>query len=155
MPDSPLVIRHCTVAEIEQSGALPELLAAYGDESSIPEIGQPSPCMETYRGMAASGVLHFVGAFSPELVGVVSVLVFGLPHYAGRRVASIESFFVAPHARHGGTGIRLLRSAEELARGLGAQALMVSAPVGSRLAKVMTRTAGYRPTNQVFTRGLT
>lgn len=155
MPDVPVVIRPCTLAEIEQSVELARLLVKYGAESSIAEIGTPAPCMATYRSMAASGVLHIVGAFDPELVGFASVLIIGLPHYAGRRVASMESFFVTPKARGGGTGIHLLRAAEELARDLGAQALMVSAPVGGRLASVMERTAGYRETNRVFTRGLT
>jgi GNAT superfamily N-acetyltransferase len=147
-------IRACTLEEIEQSELLPELLAAYGQESSIPELGPSSPCMATYRAMAASGVLHVIGAFAPGLVGVVTVLIYGLPHYDGRRTATLESFYVLPSARHGGTGLRLLHAAEALAAEQGAQALMVSAPAGGRLASVMERTAGYRETNRVFTRGL-
>lgn len=150
---SNIVIRRCSVTEIEQSTTLPELLAEYGRESSIPELGPSAPCMETYRQMAASGVLHAVGAFSPELVGIATILIFGIPHYSGRRIASMESFFVAPEARGGGTGIKLLRAAEQCALDHGATALMVSAPVGSRLAAVMSRSS-YRQTNQVFTKGL-
>lgn len=153
MPDSPVVIRSCTVAEIEQSGALPELLAAYGEESSIPEFGEVSARMDIYHGMEASGALHVIGAFSPELVGVATLLIYGLPHYAGRRVAAMESFFVAPSARRSGSGIKLLRAAEQRARDLGATVFMVSAPVGGRLAKVLPRT-GYRETNRVFVRRL-
>lgn len=153
--DEQIIIRPCSVAEIEQSATLPEMLAAYGCESSIPELGPSSPCMKTYREMAACGVLHVIGAFSPELVGVATILIFGLPHYAGRRVASMESFFVSPAARRFGTGIKLLRAAETHARELGAMALMVSAPVDGRLAALLPRTAGYRETNRVFTKGLT
>lgn len=148
-----IIIRPCTLAEIEQSATLPELLAEYGRESAIPELGPSSPCLTTYRQLAASGVLHVIGAFSPDLVGIAAVLVFGLPHYAGRRVASLESIFVTPTYRNGGTGLKLLRAAEDCAREQGAMALMVSAPVGGRLETVISR-SNYRSTNRVFTRGL-
>jgi len=143
------IIRTCTVAELEKAGALPELLAAYGDESRIPEFGEVNACFETYQSMEASGALHIIGAFAPGLVGLASLLVYGLPHYAGRRICAMESFFVAPHARKNGVGIKLLRTAEIRAHELGATALMVSAPVGGRLAMVLPR-SGYRETNQVF-----
>lgn len=147
------VFRPCTVGEVEQAGALQELLAAYGDESSIAEFGTVSACFDTYRAMEAAGALHIIGAFAPDLVGLASLLVYGLPHYAGRRICTMESFFVAPAARRGGTGLKLLRAAEDRALELGATALMVSAPVGGRLARVLPRT-GYRETNRVFLRGL-
>jgi len=143
------IIRTCTVAELEHAGALPELLAAYGDESGIPEFGEVDACFATYRAMEASGALHILGVFGPGLVGLASLLVYGLPHYAGRRICAMESFFVEPHARKGGAGIKLLRAAEARALELGASALMISAPIGSRLAMVLPR-SGYRETNQVF-----
>ncbi|WP_110995386.1 GNAT family N-acetyltransferase [Pseudomonas sichuanensis] len=147
------VIRRCTVAEIEQAGALPELLAAYGDESRIPEFGEVEANFGAYRAMEASGALHVVGVFAPGLVGLASMLVYGLPHYAGRRICTMESFFVDPAHRAGGTGLKLLRAAERCAADLGATAMMVSAPAGGRLAEVLPR-SGYRETNRVFLRAL-
>lgn len=148
-----VIIRPCTIAEVEQSGALAELLEAYGVESRVAEFGEVVANFDQYRQMEAAGALHIVGAFGPELVGLASLLVYGLPHYGGRRVCAMESFFVAPSARRGGTGLKLLRAAEARARELGATALMVSAPVNGRLAQVLPR-SGYRPTSQVFVRGL-
>ncbi|WP_178084351.1 GNAT family N-acetyltransferase [Pseudomonas sp. F(2018)] len=148
-----VLIRPCTVAEVEAAGTLQLLLAEYGAESSMPELGQVSASFETYRAMEAAGALHIIGAFGPELVGLASVLVYGLPHYAGRRVCAMESFFVAPGARRSGAGLKLLRAAEHLARELGAAALMVSAPAAGRLAVVLPR-SGYREANRVFIRGL-
>lgn len=148
-----ITIRPCTVAEVEASGALLELLESYGFESNIQELGSVDACFITYRQMEASGALHVLGVFAPHLVGLASLVVYGLPHYAGRRICAMESFFVAPHARRGGTGIKLLRAAEARALELGATALMVSAPVGGRLASVLPRT-GYRETNRVFLRAL-
>ena len=148
-----MIIRPCTLDEIEHSPRLAEVLEAYGRESSIAELGPSSPDMATYRQMAASGIWHAIGAFAPELVGIATVLVFGLPHYAGRRVASMESIFVLPAFRGGGAGLKLLRAAEQCAREQGASALMVSTPAGSRLESVMARSS-YRATNRVFTMGL-
>lgn len=150
----PITIRRCTVAEVEQSGALPDLLAAYGEESSIHELGQVDACFATYRQMEAVGALHIIGAFGPGLVGLASMLAYGLPHYAGRKACAMESFYVAPEARRGGTGIKLLRAAEALALELGSSVLMISAPLGGRLASVLPRT-GYRETSRVFMRVLT
>lgn len=147
------VIRPCTVAEVERAGTLPALLAQYGEESRIPEFGEASASFEIYRAMEAAGALHLVGIFAPYLVGFASLLVYDMPHYQGRRISTMESLFVAQHARGGGTGLRLLRAAEARAKELGAIALMVSAPVGGRLAKVLPR-SGYRQTNEVFMRAL-
>lgn len=146
-------IRSCTIVEIEQSSTLQELLEAYSDESRIPELGQVCPSFEAYRQMEAAGALHLVGVFAPDLVGLASLLVYGLPHYAGRRICTMESLFVVPAFRAGGTGLKLLRATEARALELGAIALMVSAPVGGRLAKVLPR-SGYRQTNEVFLRAL-
>jgi GNAT superfamily N-acetyltransferase len=148
-----LIIRPCTVAEVERAGALPELLEWYGAESRIDEFGPVSPCFDVYRQMEANGALHVVGVFAPELVGLASLLIYGLPHYAGRKICTMESFFVSPDARRGGTGLKLLRAAEARAVELGAVALMVSAPAGGRLASVLPR-RGYRKTNEVFLRAL-
>lgn len=145
-----ITIRACSVEEIEQAGALPMLLEAYARESSIPELGEVSADMDTYRDFEARGAMHTIGAFAPELVGVATVLVYGLPHYAGRRIAAMESLFVLPEARRNGTGTRLLQAAKDLARELGAPALLVSAPVGGRLDKVLQRTASCRETNHIF-----
>ena len=148
------MIRVCTVAEIESAPTLPDMLLAYGEESRIPEMGEPEASFATYRAMERSGGLHIVGAFDPELIGFAIVLVYGLPHYGGRLVGSLESFFVGPADRRHGAGLQLLHAAEDLARDLGAIALLVGAPVGSRLDTVMQHNAAYRPTNRVFTRSL-
>src|SRR5690606_25759760 len=94
-------IRPCTVADVEAAGALGELLGSYAAESSMPELGPVSAQFEAYRAMEAAGAVHVIGAFGPGLVGVATLLVYGLPHYGGRRVCSMESFFVLPAARRG------------------------------------------------------
>lgn len=146
-------IRTCTVTDIEQASSLQHLLASYGHESSIPELGEVCANFDMYRAMEGTGLLHIVGAFGPDLIGFAVLIVYGLPHYNGRMVCSMESFFVAPEARRSGAGLKLLRAAEGKAKELGASALLVSSPVNGRLAKVLPR-SGYRETNRIFIRGL-
>lgn len=139
---------------MERAPNLAELLAEYGAESSIDDLGPPSVQIETYRQMEAVGALQLLGAFQGnDLVGFLVMIVSMLPHY-GARVASTESFFVAGNARKSGAGLRLLHEAEQLARNLGAAGFFVSAPKGSKLAAVLDAHKAYRETNRVFFRGL-
>lgn len=147
-------IRDSTVSEVEHSATLPALLAAYGVESHLPELGDPEPCFATYRAMEAVGALHVIGAFAPDLIGVAIVLVYGLPHYAGRKLGTLESFFVLPEFRGFGTGKKLREAAESKATELGATGFIISAPLGGRLDAVMLHDPDYRPSNRAFVRRL-
>lgn len=149
----PIEIRSITVAEVEQSGAMTKLLAQYASESSSPEFGKVEACFPMYHAMETSGSLHIIGAFSPDLVGLAVLIVYGLPHYGGYRVCAMESFFVLPEARETGAGLKLLRAAESKACDLDARALMVSAPAGGRLQEVLPR-QGYRHSSSIFVRAL-
>lgn len=146
-------IRPCTIADIEQAPRLPALLAAYGEESHIPELGEPEPCFATYRAMEATGALHVIGAFAPDLVGIAILLVYGLPHYAGRKVGTLESFFVLPEFRPSGAGLALLRAAEIKAAELGAAGMLISAPLNGRLDTILPHLE-YRPSNRIYVRRL-
>lgn len=142
-----------TVADMEREPNLFALFAEYAQESATPELGVPDVQLEMYRQMEAAGALKILGAYQGNtLIGFLVMLVTVVPHF-GRLIASTESYFVTKSARRGGTGIKLLRCAEQLARDLGAVAFFVSAPSGGRLAQVMPR-MGYRETNRIFMRGL-
>ena len=147
-----LSIRPCTVEQFAAANNLEELFAEYANESAIAGMGQCNVQMDIYRQMEAAGMLHPIAAYQgDEMVGFIALLISPVPHY-GQLVGTTESFFVAKKARAGGTGIKLLRAAEDKARELGAAGVFVSAPVGSRLAAVMPH-VGYRQTNEVFFRG--
>lgn len=148
-----ITISPCTVHEFFQSPNLAELFDEYARESSIAGLGECVVNREHYEQLEAAGIFHALTAHQgEELVGFVTLLVTVLPHY-GRLVAATESFFVKDDARAGGTGLKLLRAAGDLARDKGAIGLLVSAPYGGRLAKILPR-LGYEPTNQAFFRGL-
>lgn len=148
------IIRTCSAEEILSAPNLPELLAEYGTESSIPGIGAPNFQPDMYRMLETSGSLVPIGAFdNGQLIGFVSLLVNVLPHY-GVRVGVIESFFVAKAARDTGAGIKLRAVAEAESKARGAVGLLISAPTGGRLAAVLGKDKAYTETNQVFFRGL-
>lgn len=149
----PIAIRPCTVAELEASPCLGALLDEYANYALQEELGKPTPQCEMYRNMEAGGGLFCLGAFQGNnLVGFLLILAPVMPHY-GVRVAFVESFFVASHARKSGAGLKLLRAAEAHANTLGAAGLLVSAQPGSPLARILPR-FGYREHNVSFFRGL-
>ena len=138
--DVATIIRTCTVAEIEQSATLEDLLSAYEQRVAFRSSVLSVANMAAYRDMEARGAMHAVGAFSPELVGLATLLIYGLPHYAGRMVAAMESFSSCPPLAEAALASKLLRAAEQRASELGATALLVSAPVGGRLERCCLRT---------------
>lgn len=149
-PAATVTIRTLTVAEFAARPELPALLAEYSAESAVAELrDSPGPQWPTYAALEAQGMLHAFGAFDgPVMVGFVSVAVTVLPHF-GALVASTESFFVAAAARRTGAGLALLRRAEQVTRDTGAVGLLVSAPVGSRLARVLAAT-DMRQSHEVY-----
>ena len=149
------IIRLCKVADIEQAFETADLLTAYARESAIPELGQGSAQFATYYALEQAGMLRVLGAYlGDKLVGFIAILVSELPHY-GCLVATTESFFVSPSARKGGVGMMLLANAEALAESVGAKGMLVSAPTGGRLERVMSRSSTYQQTNSVFFKALT
>lgn len=147
------IIRECTVAQIAADPAIHEILQGYADEAAIVEFGAVKPEFGMYAMIEASGSFKAIGVFAPGLVGLLTLLIYGLPHYDGKKVASVESFYVLPAYRSGGYGLKLLHMAEQTALESGADVLMVSAPIGKRLEAILPR-SGYRATNTVFTRAL-
>jgi len=145
-------LRLCSVRDV----LAPEnkvLIDEYSAESSIKGMPSTDAQLQTYQLLEDAGTLQVIGAFSgTKLVGYVTVIVSVVPHY-NRGVGITESFFVAKSYRGTGAGIRLLRAAEKYVVDRGAVGMLVSAPYGGSLSKVLPRT-GYAHTNEVFFRRL-
>ena len=143
------IVRPCSVAEVERNANFPVLAREYAAESAIAGLPAPVEKIASYRLIEQSGCFRCYGAFLGEaLIGFLAVLTPVIPHY-GIAVAVCESFFVGQAHRKSGAGIRLLRAAERHAREAGSPGLLVSAPYGGRLARVLPH-LGYRETNRVF-----
>lgn len=146
-------IAKATVQAIMSDPLFPGLIDAYAAESAVEGLPSPDAKMATYLLHEASGALHaWAARHEGALVGFISLYAPPLLHY-GAAVGVVESFYVAPEHRRGGTGLRLLAAAEAEAQRLGSPVLQVCAPLGGRLVEVLPR-CGYRPTNAVFTKRL-
>lgn len=151
MTGNNLIIRHCTISEMEAAPNIMALLDEYAAESSIAGLPHPSVKVETYKHLESTGAIYPIGAFiGGKLIGFVTVLSPVLPHY-NVCVAVAESFFVSKEHRGSGAGLKLLHSAQERTKEVGACGLLVSAPMGGDLAEVLPR-VGYTETNRVFFR---
>lgn len=148
-----LDIRQITVDEFFDDRATDELLKQYADECAIDGMPRPFPHAGSYHALESTGSFFIFGAFvDSELVGFMTVVMPILPHYSVR-TATMESFFVSPKHRNGGTGIKLIKHVEAFATEQGAVGFLISAPAGGRLEKLLSR-FDYRHTNTVFFRKL-
>lgn len=142
-----------TIEELDSATNLAELIEAYSAESAIEGMPKYSVCVENYKAIEAAGLLHVFAAYEyDKLIGFLCMLVTYIPHYSAK-IASTESFFVSPEYRRTGAGLRLLRQAESYAAELGAVGMFVSAPIGGKLADVMSASLSYKETNRVFFKG--
>ena len=147
-----MIIRECTISELEQEPNIHTILDEYAAESSIKGLPTPKALVQTYKNLEASGALHVIGAYiNSTLIGYITVLSPVMPHYSAV-VSVTESYFVMAEYRSTGAGLKLLRAAEQYAESIGSAGLLVSAPTGGRLAEVLPR-VGYNLTNQVFFKG--
>lgn len=148
-----MLIQQCTFADLVAAPAFAKLADEHATESV--RVGLPVNLHTPgYEALEASGMSTLFAAYHEgELVGFANVLVAVMPHYS-EPLATIESIFVASAHRNTGAGTALLRAVEHVAREKGAAGLLVSAPIGGRLADVMGRKRDYRETNRVFYRAL-
>lgn len=142
-------IQPATVDELLAAPNWWALLDEYAAECGIAGIGKPDMQVDTYRALEAAGVLKIVAARQDgKLVGFMFFLLSVLPHY-GKLVAVSESIFVAPAQRDSGAGLALLKAAEDAALDAGAVGLLVSAPAGGRLDRLLAAKR-YEHTNAVW-----
>lgn len=144
-----VVVRKCTISEVESNENFPALAREYAAEAAIAGLPKPDEKAAAYRAIEQTGIFHSYGAFFGDLlVGFISVLLPVIPHY-GVAIAVAESFFVGKKYRKTGAGLKLLHAVERHAREAKSPGLLVSAPWSGPLAEVLPR-VGYRETNRVF-----
>jgi hypothetical protein len=146
------VIRKCMAAEIFDHPRGPGLIAEYAAECGNALIGKPAPRKDMYQNLEASGLGQCFAAYEDEqLVGFAMVLVCVVPHF-GLALANAESLFVTREASCGG---QLMRTLDDYATDRGCVTIFYTAPVGSRLARLLFLCADqYTNTNHVFAKRL-
>lgn len=144
-----ILIEPCPVADVLASHAL---IAEYAAECSIPAIGEINPQHDTYAAMENVGLLQsFMVLDDARKVGFAIVLTPVLPHY-GKRIATLESLFVAKGNRSSSAGRELMRAVEKYAESAGCVGILYSAPAGGQLEGLLNARREYQRTNAVFFR---
>lgn len=144
-------IEFCPVADVLASH---DLIADYAVECSIPAIGEINPQHNTYAAMENAGVLQsFMVLDDARKVGFAIVLTPVLPHY-GKKIATLESLFVAKGSRSSNAGRELMREVEKYAESIGCVGILYSAPAGGQLEGLLNARREYERTNSVFYRSL-
>jgi len=129
------------------------LISEYAAECSIPAIGEINPQAEAYAAMEKTGLLHSFMVFEDgEKIGFAMMVTPIFPHY-GKRVASVESLFIAKDARKTSAGHELMRTIEEYAKQAGCVGILYSSPAGGQLERLLEAKKQYQRTNAVFFRG--
>lgn len=146
------VVKQVTCNELSSDPRFDELIKEYEEEALVPGFPEANLQLNMYRMMELSGNFHIIAAYMDDkLVGFLTMMVSVLPH-SGKRFGTVESYFVTQERRKHGPGLDLLRAAEWLAEAVGAVGILVTAPKGGKLARVMPR-AKYTHTHEVFFKG--
>lgn len=147
-------LRPVSYLEILDSPEVADLLKEYEEECSIPEIGLACPQRKLYEQMESTGLMRSFGVYlDAALVGFVTLLLFTLPHY-GKKIANVESLFLAKAHRRGRLGQRLLTQIEVIAKDAGCSVVLYNARAGSRFERLLAVSSRYQRTNSVFLRAL-
>ena len=132
-----MTVTQSTALGIIRDPSFPALRAEYAAECALAGLPDPQEKESAYAALDQSGALTLFRAdVGGVLAGFVSVLAPVLPHY-GVTVAVTESLFVAARYRKSGAGLALIRRAERYARGIGSPGMLISAPSGGRLVRLL------------------
>ena len=147
-------IRPCTYDEAAAIPAFYVLVSAYADESATAGLPRPNGDADSYRMLEQAGLMQGFLAFEGgDLIGFANCLVSKLPHY-GKKIATMESWFVGEGHRSSGAGFKLKAAVEAWAVDSGATGIFISAPIGSALAVVMSLLRNYNETHAVYFKAL-
>ena len=94
----------------------------------------------------------FTARMNGILVGYVVVVLVQHPHRIDDRVGTVDTMFILPEFRFGGTALRLLRFVEKTLKDNGTCSLTMVAH--SQLIERWLRQVGYRQTETVWERAL-
>jgi hypothetical protein len=145
-------IQQCRVAELFDDPRCEELIAEYAAECGNALIGKPAPRRDLYESLEASGLGQCFAAYEGGMLcGFAMVIASVVPHY-GLSCATTESLFVE---RGSHSGAELMRAIEDYARAAGCTAFFYTAPLNSRMARLLFLCADeYANTNHVFCKRL-
>ena len=144
--------RRITCREAWGSREWPKIEAEYAKDVQYPDL-KPDPDWDQYERLEAAGVLRPVGLFDGErLIGFANYMLYSLPHFAGKKLASSESLWVDLDYRHTGAGRKLIQALFDFAKEDGVFGIYLGAKIGTRAAQVFEKIA--TPMNVLYWRKL-
>lgn len=149
-----VVVRKCTVGEIEGAHNFSALIKEYADECAVSGLPMPERALPAiYRQLETSGALDVFGAYDDELIGFISMLQYPSAHY-GVPLGVSESFFVSKERRGTGAGALLRKTIKERAKERGLGGVLLTATVNGPLAAVLEKSDDCVETHRVFLMGV-
>ena len=126
----------------------PDLLVAY-TATSLQHFDTPAPDFKVYQDLVGAGVFFVCTARAGgALVGFATLMVHRSFHHT-RPVGKVESIFVYPEHRKGGTAARLLAGIDAVAAALNCQGVGLAVPAGNPMGRAM-RGLGYTHTHEML-----
>jgi GNAT superfamily N-acetyltransferase len=117
------------------------------------DLFELNPDLEGYEKMERAGALFTITARDDSvLIGYFLMIVRAHPHYKHVKTAVEDMKFVHPHYR-GGTGMKLIRYAENLARDLGCKVILQRSKAKSGHGAMYER-LGYELMDEVYSKRL-
>lgn len=124
------------------------LCRQYTEESGIKLWGDSKVCIEDYRDT------KMLAAFEEgALVGFACLRLTKHPHYAGKVLSILDAIYAEPSARKGMAGVQLINEVKALAASFGADTMLMSAPYGSRLSRLLRFILKGDPVSEIFVFG--
>lgn len=146
------VVRQVMSDELINDQSFNEIVKQYELESKVEGIPDADLQFDMYKLLESMGKFFIFCAYvDDELVGFITLVANVVPHN-GKLFGMVESYFVLKQYRKTGAGVELLRAAEKCAEAIGAVGMVLSAPAGGKLSRVMRRSK-YRLTHETFFKG--
>ncbi len=146
---------HCsriTCQEAWDNPSWPKIEREYAQDVQYPDL-PADPNWDQYLALEAAGALRCIGVFDGEkLIGFANYVLYSLPHFAGKRLASSESVWVDLDYRGQGVGHMLIQALFDYAKEDGVFGMYLGAKIGTRAAKVFEKIA--TPMNVLYWRKL-
>lgn len=129
------------------------LCREYREEFGVAPWGEESLDDEAYaNGCRILAVREDDDNGNGRLVGFAAVRPLpSHPHFKDACMVTMDAIFIEKASRKGGIGLKLIHEAKKAAReAFGATSIVMSAPFGSRLAKLLRVILGANPVSEVF-----
>lgn len=152
---SQIEFRLLDILELLEDDNKADLIREYSEESKCDAVPDYFPDKVLYKTMDDNNMLDTIGAFdNGKLVGFIVSITYVLPKYSDLGT-TVEYLFVLKEYRSGGTGLKLIKKIEQLAKERGSIAFFLSAPVDGSLDKIATRSLGLSKSHIIYSKSLT